>query len=128
MTSAERDAQIAEDYKSLSASKVAAKWGLSLPHVNRIVKAAGVVKGHSVSMNAEDKIIDDTHRILGQRLYYHRNTVKCQHTVLAAQNIGGWSVKKLRNIEQGLTVLTLPDLKAIAAYMGLPLTKLLENI
>lgn len=127
MTSAERDTQIAEDYKSLSASKVAAKHGLSIPQVNRIIKAAGVVKGHS-TVAPLDKIIDDNHRLLGQRLYMHRNTVKCQDTLRASETMGGWSVKKLRNIEQGFSVLTLPDLKAIATYMGLPLTKLLENI
>lgn len=128
MASAERDAQIAEDYKSLSASKVAAKYGLSVPTVNRIVKQAGVTKGHANLNVEEDKVVDTQHRILGQRLYLYRQAKRGHDTMKACQEIGIWSVKKLRNIEQGFTVLTLPDLMAMATYMGLPLTQLLENI
>ena len=128
MTSAERDAQIAEDYKSLSASRLATKYSLSVAQINRIVAKAGVVKGHSPPATEREKIIDESHRVIGQRLYFHRNTEKAHNSVVAAEELGGWSAKKLRNIEQGFSPLTLQDLQAISQYMGLPLTKLLENI
>lgn len=127
MTSAERDAQIAEDYKSLSASRVAAKYNLSIPQVRRIAKAAGIEKGPATLVLLESKVIDEDHRVLGLKLYFFRQKAG-QDTLAGAEALGGWSIRKLRSIEQGLTVLNLMDLKAIANYMGIPLTKLIENI
>lgn len=129
MSQAERDAKIVAEYASLSASKLAAKYGISVPQIYRIVKEAGGKKAESQTPldNNNSKVIDDNHRKIGMKLYFHRTTKKFQETDKASVELN-WSVRKLRSIEQGFSVLNLIELITIAEYLGISVSSLLENI
>lgn len=122
-----RDRQIAEDYLTHSAASLAIKYRLSLPQIKRIIAAQGVKKEKGPVLSNEDKVIDENHRLIGLKLYFHRVTVKAQSTQQASDSLR-WSIKKIRNIEQGFTELTLNDLITIAEYLGITLPKLMEII
>lgn len=122
-----RDRQIAEDYLTHSAASLVIKYRLSLPHIKRILSAQGVKKEKGPVLSNADKVIDENHRLIGIKLYFHRCTIKSHSTQQASEETE-WSIKKLRNIEQGFTELTLNDLITIAGYLGITLPKLMETI
>ncbi len=126
MLPAERDALIAEEYATLSAPKLAAKYRLSIPQIRRIVAEAGPTT-KKIQLGTEGKVIDENHRIIGMKLYFHRVTIKLQGTEDGSKSLE-WSMKKMRNIEQGFTSLTLDDLLTIAKYLGISLPTLVEKI
>ncbi len=129
MDSAERDSLIAEDYAkgTLSAQKLAINYNLSVPTIRRIIAAKGLKKGTPLMGEVGFKILDETHRVLGMKLYFHRTIKKFQDTVKAGDELG-WSSKKLRNIEQGYSLLTILDLQAMANYLNTSLSLMLADV
>ena len=133
MEQSERDKEIASLYAGtpaqagLSASKLALKFGLSVPTIRRIL-ADQDAKRHpqAPKPGPADKVIDEVHRRLGNRLYAHRfgklNDASQTATAL------GWSVKKLRQIEQGHSEISLSDLQDMAEYMKTSISELTRNL
>lgn len=127
MDNAERDQEIALKYsKGRPATKLAQEYGLSVPQIRRITKAADVVAGPKEKLMEEDKVLDPTHLKLGNRLYAYRFSK--MNDVHIACDFLGWSVKKLRGIEKGQSSLTLFDLKSVAKYMQITLGELMKNM
>ena len=133
MDNAERDKAIASDFAGgpgvagLSASKIGKKHGLSVPQVRRIL-ASQQAKRHpdAPKPTAEDRVIDESHQKLGNRLYAYRFKI-LNDTGQAAESLG-WSVKKLRGIEQGVSEITLADLQDMAEYMQTSISELTRNL
>lgn len=133
MNHAERDQEIGKLFaggpgvSGLPASKLATKFGISVPQVRRIL-AGQEAKRHpeAPKPTTEDKVIDDAHRKIGNRLYGFRFQ-RLDDTGRASEVLG-WSVRKLRSIEQGHSEITLSDLQDIAEYMNLSLSELTGNL
>lgn len=131
MDNSARDLEIAALYAggpgtaAIPASKLAQKFGLSVPQIRRIV--AEVVKCPSAPKpTSEEKVLSSYHIKLGNRLYAYRFALPNDST--QASNELGWSVKKLRSIEQGRSEITVSDLKAMAEYMRTTISILTENL
>lgn len=128
MDNTKRDQQIAKDFMiGVSVPKLAIKYGLSAPHLNRILDAQNVDRSKRLKCSIEDKIVDRAHEIIGQRLYYFRRFEMFEERIDCAETLG-WSAKKLALVEQGHMTLTLRDLQTIAAYMKKLLSQLIEDI
>lgn len=126
MDNTERDQGIAQKYsKGRPASRLSIEFGLSVPHVRRILKEQGAVAGKREGRMEEDKIINPLHAKLGMRLYNFR--FNKMNDVSMASDLLGWSVRKLRGIEQGKTLLTLTDIEAVAGYMQLSIGELMKD-
>lgn len=133
MDNAERDSAIASDYAGgpvtagLSASKLASKYGLSVPQIRRILSSKEAKRHpNAPKPTAEDKVIDEAHQKLGNRLYAYR--FKIMNDTGQAAELLGWSVKKLRGIEQGISEITLADLQDMAEYMKTSISELTRNL
>lgn len=133
MDNAERDQDIAKLYAGgpttagLSASKLATKFGISVPQVRRIL-ASQEVKRHpdAPKPTNEDKVIHTSHLKIGNRLYAFRFQ-KLNDVVQGAEALG-WSVRKLRSIEQGFSEITLSDLQDMSEYMNLSISEITGNL
>lgn len=133
MDNAERDQEIARLFgggpgvPGLSASKLGTKFGLSIPQVRRILASQSAKKHpEAPKPSAEDKVIDESHRKLGNRLYAYR-FVLLNDTTQAGEALG-WSTKKLRSIEQGHSEITLADLQDMAEYMKTSISELTREL
>lgn len=128
MDNTQRDQQIAARYLGgIPVPKLALEHGLSVPSINRILETQKVDRTQRVRLRIPDKIIDHTHERVGQRLYNYRAFSVFEDRMTCATNLG-WSVKKIAMIEQGHTVVSLAELKVIAAYMKQTLSQLLEDL
>lgn len=111
----------------MSASKLAMKFGLSIPQIRRILASQKAVKNPDAPKpSAEDKVIDEHHRKLGNRLYAYR--FQALNDAVQASDALGWSAKKLRGIEQGHSEITLSDLQDMAEYMKTSISELTRNL
>lgn len=129
MSTEERDQQIAEQYRrGRPASRIAKDIGLSVSQVRKILSDNKVTKDPALAKRSppEDKVIDENHRKLGNRLYAFR-FAQLKDTRQASK-ILGWSVRKLRGIEQGHSPIDLSDLKAMAEYMKTSISDLTRNL
>ena len=126
MDNQERDAAIALGYsQGKTAAKLAGHYRLSIPQVRKILAQKEVTRTDTTRVE-RSKVIDEDHARLGLRLYNYRYNKKLPPTILA--ELMGWSVKKLRNIEQGYSVLNMLDLKDMAKCMGMSLLELMRGI
>jgi hypothetical protein len=133
MDNTERDREIANLYAGspttapLAASKLAVKFGLSVPTIRRIL-AEQQAKRHpdAPKPSGDERVIDEAHRKLGGRLYGYRFN-KLNDPSQAA-NALGWSVKKLRSIEQGHSEISLSDMQDMAEYMKISISDLTRNL
>lgn len=123
----ERDAQIVAAYEGgLSAPQVARKFRLSVSYTRAILAKCNAAKGPAMPRPQSEKIIDPAHQRLGARLYGFRFR-KTNDTQQAADFLG-WSVKKLRGVEKGHSVLTLQELQDVASYMEISLSELMKDL
>ncbi len=128
MDNTQRDQQIAAQYlDGDTIPKIAQDHQLSVPSINRILETLKVDKTKRKKKIVEDRLIDMTHERVGQRLYHHRSFIKFEDRSLAAKSLE-WSPKKVAMVEQGHTLLTLHDLKIVAAYLNQTLSQLLEDL
>lgn len=133
MDNTARDQEIAKLYAGgpvtagLTAPKLAVKFGLSVPQIRRIL-AIQDAKRHpdAPKPTAEDRVIDPAHLKLGNRLYAYRFQI-LNDPGQAAEALG-WSVKKLRGIEQGFSEISLSDLQDMAEYMKTSISELTRNL
>lgn len=133
MDNAERDLEIVKMYAgsatqpSMPASKLSTKFGLSIPTVRRILAEHKAVKDKDAPKpTPDDKVIDPLHRKLGNKLYHYR--FKLLRDPAQAADALGWSVKKLRGIEQGTSEITLCDLQDMAEYMQTSISEMTGNL
>lgn len=123
----ERDNEIVAAYaKGETASKIASTRKLSLSRVRAILSSRKAVKGPAMPKSQLDRVIDTVHLRIGNRLYAYR--FKRMHDVQRGADFLGWSVKKLRVVETGSSVLTLQELQDIAKYMAVSLSDLMKDI
>lgn len=123
----ERDAKIVAAYEGgLSASRVAREFRLSISYTRAILAKCKAVKGPAMPRPQSERIIDQAHQKFGARLYGYRfrKTNDAQQTA----DLLGWSVKKLRGVEKGVSILTLEELQDVAAYMELSLSELMKDL
>jgi hypothetical protein len=133
MDNADRDQEIAKLYAGgpgvagLPAPKLATKFGISIPQVRRILASLKVEKHpEAPKPTVEDKVIDPAHLKLGNRLYAYRFNL-LNDTTQAAEALG-WSIRKLRGIEQGFSEISLSDLQDMAEYMKTSVSELTRNL
>ncbi len=127
METTERDQEIALKYaKGRPATKLAVEFGLSVPTIRRILKQMNAVAGPRERLIEEDKVVCPIHKKLGSRIYAYR--FKKTQDVHMTSGLLGWSVKKLRNIEQGKTSPTLQDLQGLAKYMNISLSEIMKDL
>lgn len=128
MDNTQRDQEIAVQFLGgTSVPKLAQDHSLSVPSINRILEAQKVDRSQRQKLVVEDRLIDQTHERVGQRLYHYRAFSAFEDRSVASKTLG-WSPKKVAMVEQGHTALTLHDLKAIAAYLNQSLSQLLEDL
>lgn len=127
MDNTERDQQIALRYsEGRPASRLATDFKLSIPHIRRIIAEQGAVKGARAKLTDDEKVIDPRYLKMGNRIYAYRfGKLQDVHQVA---DILGWSVKKLRSIEQGRTAITMLDLFDLAKYMNITLSELTKDL
>lgn len=128
MSTDERDRKIAEDYKTATVPEIAKKYGLTIPHIHKILKDLGVEKvgKKKQKRTVDERVISPTHRKLGSRFYFHR--VGRLHDLDVTSERMNLSGKKIRTIELGVTDVTLSELMTMAEYMGVKLTDLLKDL
>ncbi len=133
MDNSARDQEIATlyaggpDKPGLPATKLANKFGLSIPQVRRILSNLDAKRSPDAPKpTAEDKVVDPMHLKLGNRLYAYRFQL-LNDTSQAAEAMG-WSVKKLRGVEQGVSEISLNDLQDMAEYMKSSISELTRNL
>jgi hypothetical protein len=111
----------------LPASKIATKLGLSVPQIRRILAVQKVTRHPDAPKpTMEDRVICPSHLKLGNRLYAFRFQL-LNDTSQAGEALG-WSVKKLRSIEQGVSEITFSDLQDMAEYMNTSISELTRNL
>jgi hypothetical protein len=133
MDNSARDQEIAKLYAGgpttagLSAPKIATKFGLSVPQIRRILSDQDAKRSPDAPKpSTEDRVIDPIHLKLGNRLYAHR--FQALNDTSQAAEAMGWSVKKLRGIEQGMSEISLSDLQDMAEYMKTSISELTRNL
>lgn len=133
MDNSARDQEIAKLYAggpgqpAFAAPKLATKFGLSVPQIRRILADQKAKRDPDAPKpSGDDKIVDPAHRIIGHRLYSFRFQ-KLNDASQAAEAMG-WSVKKLRGIEQGHSEVSLCDLQDMAEYMKTSISELTRNL
>ncbi len=133
MDNTARDQEIATLYAGglnvpgLPAAKLATKFGLSVPQIRRILAEKDAKRSPDAPKpTAADKVIDPIHLKLGNRLYAYRFQL-LNDTSQAAEAMG-WSVKKLRGVEQGVSEISLNDLQDMAEYMKTSISELTRNL
>lgn len=133
MDNTARDLDIAKLYAGTtseagwSAAKLASKFGLSVPQIRRILAEQETKRNPlAPKPTADQKMVDAIHRTVGNRLYAYR-FAKLNDTTQAADALG-WSAKKLRSIEQGLSEISLSDLQDMAEYMKISISDLTRNL
>lgn len=127
MEANERDEQIALEYlRGDPASTIHRRHGLSISHVRKILRKQKAVRGDVITQSETEKVVDPAHQKLGLILYHYRFK-KGLDCGLAA-DLMGWTSKKLRNVENGHSVLTLFDLTDMANYLEVSLGDLIKRI
>lgn len=122
-----RDAEIALGYlQGKSAARLGRDFKLSVPQIRRILAAQKVTRGEPISESENQRIVDTMHAKIGQRLYAYRWKRELEPGIVA--DLMGWSVKKLRSVEKGHSVLTLIDLAEVAQYMGTQMSDLTKGL
>lgn len=122
MSHAERDQEIIERYsQGTTALALSRTYGLSEARIRQIV--AGVKK---TKRSRQAQALSDTHRRLGRKVYDFRFDNQLARTYVAQKL--GWSVMKLRNVEDGLIDATLLDLQDLASFMKRNLGDLLNDV
>lgn len=123
----ERDDEIVAAYqKGETASKIARDMKLSISRVRAILSSRNAVKGPAMPKSQLDKVVDPAHQRIGNRLYAYR--FRKMHDVQRGAEFLGWSVKKLRGVELGSSVLNLQELQDISKYMDISLSDLMKDI
>lgn len=122
-TNEERDNDICHDYKSTEISELARSYGLSPKRIKQILDEKNVER--RPRLTGEKRIISQVHSLIGLHLYSFREAKGLE--ALVAANQMGWSMIKLRRIEQGLQEIELLDLIDIATYTKTPVAQLLER-
>ncbi|KAK1583690.1 hypothetical protein Q3G72_026136 [Acer saccharum] len=118
---------VIQNEAGLPASKLAVKFGISVPQIRRILSDQKAVKHpEAPKPSSDDKVVDDAHRKLGNRLYFYRVTL-LNDTIQAGESLG-WSAKKLRSIEQGHSEISLADLQDMAEYMKTSISELTRDL
>lgn len=127
MDNQERDAEIVQGYlKGKKAAALARDHRLSTAQIWKILERNGAKREDVVSEAESSKVIDPDHIRLGNKLYNYRFG-RLLETAIAADRMG-WSAKKLRNIEQGHSVITVPDLKDMARFMETTMSDLMKGL
>lgn len=117
----DRNQEIIDLYRQGStATALARTFGLSEPRIRQIV--SGVKKEKLLELQP----ISRAHKRLGVIICDHRFDQKVERKNMAQKL--GWSIAKLRHIEQGLRDPTLMDLQDLASYMKKDLGALVNNV
>lgn len=120
----ERDSYLCQDYEDgKEIHELARSYGLSEKRISQILQAGGITRRPRV-LNHK-KSLSREHTRIGIHLYTHRHRLDIG--VTDAANDLGWSVIKLRKVEQGATEIELLDLLDIAAYTQTKASELLEE-
>jgi len=120
----ERDNYICQDYQDgKQLHELARCYGLSEKRVSQILVENNIPRRPRTLRNK--KSLSRTHTRIGVHLYTFRH--KMDVGVTDAANDLGWSVIKLRKVEQGTTEIELLDLLDIAAYTQTKIGNILED-
>jgi hypothetical protein len=101
----ERDRDICSDYATIEVAELARIYGLSTKRIQQILAEHDIDR--RPRLPGEKKIISQVHSLVGVTLFSHREARGIE--AYPAANTLGWSVIKLRRIEQGLQEIELLD-------------------
>lgn len=130
MDNTQRDQDIASEFMSgVSIPSLVQKYVLSVATIHRVLAQQKVDRSKRVK-SVEDsaiKVIDEAHVSIGGRLLQHRTKVWLDDRLEAADKMGITS-KRVALLENGQSLLTLPDLIIIARYLNVPLSDLVKDL